>query len=94
MSREQRRGKTGWWLLALIALILSAAGIRYASSSDWWANTFNRDRQNVQTVNTGVSIQVADSTGDRVQIEEGATRPGQVQPETPVTPQRPGKRMW
>lgn len=94
MSREQRRGKTGWWLLALIALILSAAGIRYASSSDWWANTFNRDRQNFQTVNTGASVQVAVSTGDRIQIQEETTRPGQVENETPATSQRPGRRMW
>jgi hypothetical protein len=94
MSREQRRGKTGWWLLALIALILSAAGIRYASSSDWWANTFNRDRQNLQTVNTGASVQVAASTGDRVQVEEGSTRPGQVEVEPPRPSPQPGRRMW
>lgn len=95
MSREERRGKTGWWLIALIGLIAAAAGIRYASSSEWWANTFDRQRQNFQTVNTGASIQVAVSTSERVPTQDSnAPRPGQIEDTSPATPQRPNRRMW
>lgn len=95
MSREERRGKTGWWLFALIGLLLAAAGIRYASSSEWWASIVNRQRQNFQTVNTGASVQVAASTTDRTPIDEGNTPPQTNNPDPNVTaPQDPPRRMW
>lgn len=94
MSREEKRGKTGWWLMALIGLIVAAAGIRYASSSDWWANTFDRQRQTFQTVNTGASIQVVASTSERVPTQDNTTRPRQTDDTTPANPQGSSRRMW
>ncbi|MEX0268179.1 hypothetical protein AB3R30_03465 [Leptolyngbyaceae cyanobacterium UHCC 1019] len=62
MSTEKKRQQAGWWVLALIGLILAAIGIRYASSQGWWENRFNSSRPNYQTINTGFSVQSANSS--------------------------------
>lgn len=58
MSRKNRN-TIGWWLPALIGLILIAAGIRYFSSRGWLP-TFGGDRtQSYETISSGASVQVS-----------------------------------
>ncbi len=53
------RKQAGMWLVGILGLIFAALGIRYASSSGWWGNIFNpANRQALQTINTGVSVQI------------------------------------
>lgn len=95
MSKESKRKKTGWWLPALILLILAAAGIRYASSTEWWTNMFDRQRRAFQTVNTGASIQVsAANAGDQVPIDKASPRPTTPADDTDPSDQGQRRRMW
>jgi len=94
MSREERRRKTGWWVLALLGLIFAAIGIRFASSSDWWASISNGQRQNFQTINTGASVQVATSTSDRVPIQSNTVPPVTRPDNSTNDSQQPIRRMW
>lgn len=94
MTRTDRRGKAGWWVLAVVGGILTAAGIRYASSTDWWANFFNRDRQTYQTVNTGASVQVAASTTTSVPATVLPARPIPDNSNSISETQRQERRMW
>lgn len=61
-SENKQRQQAAWWVPALIGLILAAIGIRYASSQGWWENRFNSGRQTYQTINTGFSVQSANSS--------------------------------
>lgn len=94
MSRQEKRGKTGWWLPALIGLISIAAGIRYLSSTDWWANTFNRDQATYRTINTGASVQVSTAIADdrvpSVEASPGGRQPDRESDTIPI----PRRRMW
>ncbi|MBF2026767.1 MAG: hypothetical protein IGS48_08375 [Oscillatoriales cyanobacterium C42_A2020_001] len=76
MSKESKRKKTGWWLPALILLILAGAGIRYASSTEWWFSLFDRQRRTFQTVNTGASIQVSATNNGETTIIKASPNPG------------------
>ncbi|MDX2229398.1 MAG: hypothetical protein NW220_07155 [Leptolyngbyaceae cyanobacterium bins.349] len=88
MSAEKKR-KVTWWLPITILGILAAAGIRYLSSTEWWGNVFNQERQTFQTVNTGVSVQVSTATTPQAPLNP----PSQPEP-LPTTPSQPPRRMW
>jgi hypothetical protein len=60
-SENKQRQQAAWWVPALISLILAAIGIRYASSQGWW-DRFNSSRPTYQTINTGFSVQSANSS--------------------------------
>ena len=92
MSRTGREG-IGLWLPISIAVILAAAGVRYASSTEWWSNFFNRERQALRTVNTGVSVQVADSTTS-VPAAVASPRPLPDTTQPPVEGEPARRRMW
>lgn len=94
MSRREKREKTGWWLPALIGLILLAAGIRYLSSTEWWDTVFNQGRQTFRTVNTGASIQVAASTTEQVPATAASPRPVEQAPAATPGRSEQRRRMW
>lgn len=56
MARKNDRRNAGLWFLGILGLILTAIGLRYASSSSWWTTVFGGDRRASQTVNTGASV--------------------------------------
>ncbi len=94
MSKESKRKKTGWWLPAIILLILTAAGIRYVIPSEWWFSLFNRQRNSFQPINTGVSIQVSATNAESVPVDKASPSPGEGDRETETSnPSRP-RRMW
>jgi len=93
MTLTQRRGKAGWWVFALVGGILLAAGIRYLSSTEWWANFFNRDRPTYQTVNTGASVQVATSTSTPIDRSSPRPLPPNPNPD-PQNQDLQRRRMW
>ncbi|PZV11008.1 MAG: hypothetical protein DCF22_15345 [Leptolyngbya sp.] len=78
-SEEKKRQQAGWWVPALIGLILAAIGIRYASSQGWWENTFDLSRRDYKTINTGLSVQVPNQS----EVPVG------VQPLNPGRPSQP-----
>lgn len=81
-STEKKRQPAGWWVLALLGLILTAIGIRYASSQGWWENRFNSSRPTYQTINTGFSVQSANSS--EVPIGTQPLNPGNSSPPTSI----------
>ncbi|MDX2242464.1 MAG: hypothetical protein NW224_17395 [Leptolyngbyaceae cyanobacterium bins.302] len=95
MSRQEKRGRTAWWLPVAIGIILLAAGVRYLSSTEWWANQFNRDRQTLRTINTGASVQISASTNDAgVRSDESSPRPVDRDREPMSPPANQGRRLW
>lgn len=56
MARKNNRRNAGLWFLGILGLILTAIGLRYASSSGWWTGMFSGGPQALQTVNTGANV--------------------------------------
>jgi len=94
MSSKKSQQK-GLWLPIALGIILGALFIRYASSSDWWQRTFDRG-QGFRTVNTGVSVQVAESSPAPPPTLLPANPNPPAQPVNPPSPPAasPPDRMW
>lgn len=94
MSNKSGRQK-GSWLPIALGIVAGALLIRYASSSEWWQRTFDRG-QGFRTVNSGVSVQVAELTPPTAVPEQPSTTPPTIQPipSPSPSPTAPPDRMW
>lgn len=96
MSKQKKRG---FWLPIAIGGTLLVAAILYARQIGFWQTFFNQPRQTYQTVNTGVSVQVSESSSvgsDENRTPSLPSLPPPSPSDSPpsVEPLDPPHRMW
>lgn len=96
MSKQTKRGV---WLPVSIGVTLLVAAILYARQIGFWQTFFNQPRQTYQTVNTGVSVQVSETSSTGTD-ENGTPMVPNLPSPLPTTvppavqPLDPPRRMW